>query len=87
MLLGERRCGLDQFDVGGDDAGWELDSAVAFFLQVGSSPWPGTVRSIHCTRRTAEFSLAQLALPEAGAPASCAERIGAYIGWFRFADA
>jgi hypothetical protein len=26
-------------------------------------------------------------LPEAGALASCSERIGAYIGWFRFADA
>jgi hypothetical protein len=25
-------------------------------------------------------------LPEAGALASCSERIGAYVGWFRFAD-
>ncbi len=35
MLLGDRRNGLDQFDVGGDDAGGELHGAVALLLQVG----------------------------------------------------
>jgi hypothetical protein len=35
VLLGDRSGGLDQFDVGGGDAGGELHGSVALLLQVG----------------------------------------------------